>query len=57
MFRKHKQNTIISYTDFMMNLDRFLYSIDYSWEENGVGILSKWLPDTIEELDELLKYC
>lgn len=40
-----------------MNQDRFLYSIDYSWEENGLGILSQWLPDVMEELDEIFRYC
>jgi hypothetical protein len=39
-----------------MNKDRFMYSIDFSWEENGFEILSNWLPDVIEDLDTIFRF-
>jgi hypothetical protein len=32
-----------------------MYSIDFSWEENGFEILSQWLPDVIEYLDGIFR--
>lgn len=40
-----------------MNHDKFFYSIDFSWEENGLGILSQWLPDIFDEVDKIFSYC
>lgn len=33
-----------------------MYSIDFSWEENGFDILSNWMPDVIEDLDSMLRF-
>jgi hypothetical protein len=55
IFSKHKENKIISYTDFLMNKDKFFQASYFNWELNASDILSQWLPEQTEALDRLFR--
>ncbi|CDW89406.1 p53 regulated pa26 nuclear protein [Stylonychia lemnae] len=55
IFSKHRENKIISYTDFKMNNDKFLFSSYFSWDLNAIEILSQWAPDITENLDSIFR--
>ena len=35
LFSKHKVNVFPSYVDFVMNKDKFLFTLKFNWEDNA----------------------
>lgn len=55
IFSKHRENKIISYTDFLMNKDKFFYASYFNWDMNAFEILAQWVPDLAEAIDKIFK--
>jgi len=56
MFSKHRNNKIISHSDFIPHEDRYLFTAAFSWELNASPIMSQWMPDLVDSIDEIYKY-
>ena len=56
MFSKHRENKVISYSDFVMNKDKFLYTSSFNWEMNAYEIFKQWIPDLTDHIDSIMKY-
>lgn len=39
-----------------MNKDKFLFTAKFSWSMNAQELLSNWIPELTETLDELFRY-
>ena len=38
-------NIYPSYADFVMNKDKFLFTLKFNWEDNAQEILTTWVPE------------
>ncbi len=56
MFRRHKANKLAGYTDFVMNKDKFLFSIKYNWEDNAQEFYSTWVPEITGTVGQMFSF-
>lgn len=46
----------MSYSDFTMNKDKFLYTSQINWESNAMELFKSWAPELTSLLDQTFNY-
>ena len=49
-------NIFPSYADFVMNKDKFLFTLKFNWEDNAQEILTTWVPEITQTFDQMFKF-
>ena len=39
-----------------MNKDKFMFLAKFNWDEHAVEILSYWIPDIVQNINDMIKY-